>query len=302
MTNYADLVAEGIDLENMGHYTQAIEMMEPVIAGAEDTDLIAIAHNWTGIARRGLRDFHGAMRDYQESINPRNDTSINGWAYVNMADIQRVGIYDYPKAHTLLDKAHNLTAGGSFVDFLEPDQRGLVLVSQEKYGAAVAAYLHAMEHAELLSNGELSEPHPELLPQARKKLGQIYQHLGAVYQRLGNYEDAMKWHTSGLEIAEELGDVMGSMNCAVSLSALAEASGDIDYVIELLSPMMERMLATDSRSSACYVGLHLASLHTANNETEKAAKYMNRFLAGVENGTVTKHDLSILQPSIRDIL
>jgi tetratricopeptide (TPR) repeat protein len=282
------LELEGDNEEADKCLTALIELALP----SKDPSLAAL-YNRRGVARRMMGQYEDARSDFIAALDVSPDDEPKSLAYVNIADILRVGYSDFPKAHTTLCEALTFTTPGSLNHAKAVDQRGLVFVAQEEYDCAIASYKVARGICETLMKKTPNDDED-----VQNRFGQIVHHLGVAYvksQDPDKVEEAYESQQTALDMFVKLGDQCGISNSVFTIGEIALIKKDYDEAIAQYERGRDIVNKSGYARGIVPFALHLAEAHLAKGEMEKAVPYLERFRDGVLNKEITEHDIGVMK-------
>ncbi|MDD5086182.1 MAG: tetratricopeptide repeat protein [Candidatus Nanoarchaeia archaeon] len=266
--------------------------------GYKHLDVLAEALNQGGIVKRMQGQYDEALEYYKKAIklNPGNEQK--SLAEINMADIYRVGKSDFDEAHACLKNAHLLAKkipnekNRGIVHAKLEDQKGLVFLAQEKYKNAIKSYQDAIEICDYLT-----EKYPDD-KENENRFGQALHHIGVAYLRLKDPKKANEAY--GLQIRardffESLGDKQGIVNSESALGEISMIKKEPDDAIKHYEKAMNLLKETGYERGKTAMALNFAEAYLTKGNLDEAKGYLEEFRNGVNNKTVTEHDIKLMQ-------
>ena len=301
------ILKEAKELEVKGEYARADNRLSFVINESKeckDRNFLADALNHGGIVKRMLMQYDKALENYEEALEVHPSNEHKAFAYVNIADIDRIARSDFNAAHDCLKKARLCArkipyAKNRGVIYAKiEDQKGLVFLAQEKYGSAIESY---QESIDIYNN--LMKHHPTD-KEIENRFGQALHHLGVAYIKLNKpkkVKEAYKSQKSALNVFRKLGDQQGIVNSVSALGEIAMIRNKPDESIKQYKEAWEILEKTGYERGKTALALNLAEAYLTKEQPKQAMRYIKIFYNGIINKKITEHDMKLMQNKINKV-
>lgn len=286
------LLKEAKESETKGEYLKAEQSLTELIEQAQlsSDPLLAELFNHRGITRRMLAQYDASFADYQKAGETAQDNEQKALAFINMADIQRVGYNNLPAAHLSLDEALTYTENGTLLHVKAVHQRGLVFCGQDNLDYAIPYFKRAQEICErlIISNPEDKD--------TKKRLGMIIQGLCSIYLQSKDKEpkkvdEAYNTLLTTLDQLRKINYQEMVSNVLTTLGEISLFKRDADEAIKQYSEAQEIMNKIGYPGGIVGLDLYLAEAYFIKKEPSLAVPHLERFAQGVINQKVTAYDL-----------
>jgi len=253
--------------------------------------------NERGFTRRmlGSKDksyYDLALQDFEAALasNPDQEQAANAW--INKADIYRVGKREFLKAHLCLDEALTYTGNQTLLHAKAVDQRGLVYAGQIDNNSAIVYYKRAKEIGEKLL---ATTPEDK---EVQNRFGQVILHLGTAYVQLkdaGRVDEAYMEILSACDIFQRQKDQNGIVNAILVLGRISAIRNDYTAAAATYVQAMGHLNPEQDKRGVGVLSLHLAHAHIEQGQYSTAFDYLLTASEGVLQGDITAHDMGVLK-------
>ncbi|GEM_PF-5346453 len=246
MSAISDAISEGRDLQVKAGWDQAATYFTTLLGELHMGEVAVL--NERGFAYRMLGDYDAAEADFIQARQIAQSTedsegelvAITGlidlartgeWAkkYVRGKDMAQAQVWRTEAEKVLSTMPADATIGkvNAYIQF------GLLEHELSNDKQAVQTYEKAEEEINLLLTG-----HPDD-SSFRNRLTRILTLKGNAQHALGQYDDAIATENEALKVYNQLGDVRGIVNAALSLARIYRDKGDIKLAIDWYDKTMK---------------------------------------------------------------
>src|SRR3989344_4228436 len=252
--------------------------------------------NERGFTRRMLggkdkANYDLALQDFEAALasNPDQEQAANAW--INKADIYRVGKKEFLKAHLCLDEALTYTGNQTLLHAKALDQRGLVYAGQIDNNSAIVYYKRAKEIGEKLL---ATTPEDK---EVQNRFGQVILHLGTAYVQLkdaGRVDEAYMEILSAFDIFQRQKDENGIVNAILVLGRISAIRNDYTTAAATYEQAMTHLNPDQDKRGVAVLSLHLGASYLELHDVRSAAPHLKTAFDYTAAKNITAHDLGVL--------